>query len=519
VPWRGPTYEGEFPSLGHGVAEWVERYLVVPAGPSYGQPLRLTDRQYAKFVRWYRIDPTTGRFVYRRGADREAKGTGKSPVAAAKAAVELAGPVVFDGWDAAGEPVGRPWPTPWVQVAATSEDQTDNTYSALFAMLTSGSTPDELRLDVGLTRIFLKDRPGRIEPVTAAAGSREGQPVTFSVLDETHLWLPRSGGIKLASTIRRNVAKTGGRTWETTNAYLSGEGSVAERTHEAARKKEPGLLYLAEEAPGPGTVEWLYDVSDVELRKALEVPYRDTPWVDLGRLVQEIRDPATDPTDALRFYLNRVVTDSRAAVDVKTWDRLADPTVPPDGTLIALGFDGSESDDFTAIIATTFDGRHQFVVGMWDPADQPDGRVPRLEVEDTVAEVFDRFRVGRMFCDPSLWRVELERWARRYGEDVVLEFPQNDRRMAPATDRWLTSVRAGGMTHDGDVRFRAHVVGAHRKESSVRADADGRRLPVLVKGQDRRKIDAAVAAVMSMEAAATMPEPAKAAPLPMVAFT
>lgn len=514
--WRGPAYEGEFPSLGWAMLEWYERFLTIPSGPDYGKPLRLTDRQARKIVHWYRIDPVSGRFVHRREADREAKGTGKSPIAAAKAAGELAGPVLFDGWDAAGEPVGCPWPTPWVQVAAVSEDQTENTYAALFAMLTSGDTPDELGLDVGLTRIFLKDRPGRIEPVTSAAGSREGQPVTYAVLDETHLWLPRSGGKKLAATIRRNVAKTGGRTSETTNAFLAGEESVAEATHAAHLKGERGLLYFASEAPGPGTVEWLRDVADSELRRALEVPYEDTPWVDLDRLVQEIRDPATDPVDALRFYCNRIVTGVQQAVSPADWDRLVSGEVE-DGATVGLGFDGSDSDDWTALIGTTFDGRHQFVLGMWDPSSYPSGRIPRLEVEEAVASAFDRFRVGRMLCDPSLWRVEIERWARRFGEDVVLEFPQNDRRMAPATDRWLSAIRSGELSHDGDSRLRGHVVAARAKPSSVRADADGRRLPVLVKGEDGRKIDGAVAAVMSFEAAATMPEP-DAAPESWVVF-
>jgi hypothetical protein len=84
-----------------------------------------------------------------------------------------------------------------VQIAAVSEDQTDNTYSVIYELLTAndGRAADELSIDVGLTRCYLRDRPGKLEPVTASAGSREGQPITDATLDETHLWTPTNGGV------------------------------------------------------------------------------------------------------------------------------------------------------------------------------------------------------------------------------------------------------------------------------------------------------------------------------------
>ena len=88
----------------------------------------------------------------------------------------------FGGWDAAGQPVGVPWggpgdPLPWVQVAAVSEGQTDNTWSVVYYFLTEndGELAEALRVDAGLAQCFLQDKPGaKLEPVTASAGSREG---------------------------------------------------------------------------------------------------------------------------------------------------------------------------------------------------------------------------------------------------------------------------------------------------------------------------------------------------------
>src|SRR5690606_14727205 len=54
VPWRGPEYKGEFPTLGWTVGEWIEEYLIVPDGPRKGQPFRLTDEQWNHLLWTYR---------------------------------------------------------------------------------------------------------------------------------------------------------------------------------------------------------------------------------------------------------------------------------------------------------------------------------------------------------------------------------------------------------------------------------------------------------------------------------
>ena len=222
MPWRGPQYEGEFPSLGWQVLDWAESSFTVPDGPFAGDPLVLTDEQSAILVRWFQVDDR-GRFVFRRASARRAQGWGKSPLLALAALAELCGPVRFDGWDAAGEPVGAPPTTPWVQVAAVS--RTRRRTPTWPCTMAAESDLSGAELDVGLTRIFLRGATGRLEPVTAEAGTRLGQRVTFAVLDETHLWTSRNGGAKLAATIRRNAGKMGGRTFESTNAYEPGEGS------------------------------------------------------------------------------------------------------------------------------------------------------------------------------------------------------------------------------------------------------------------------------------------------------
>lgn len=491
--------------------DWTHAYLPSPSDET--KPLRFTDEQARRVLRWFEIDPDTGEFVYLELILEEAKGWGKSPFAGALALVNFAGPVCFDGWDADGNPVGVPWgtggrPPPWVQIAAVSEDQTDNTFAALYAMLVANDhrAAIELGIDDGRTRLYLPSVPGsKLEPVTASHGSRHGQRITDAVLDETHLWTPRNGGTKLATTLRFNLAKMGGRALQTTNAPILGQRSVAEQTD--PDRPEPGILHIARRptiAPDPS---W----TDDQLLSALTEVYAGVPWADPARLLRTIRKSSTAWNDALQFFFNTRTVGGGRAVDPRRWDELCQPQEVPADTPIGVGFDGSISQDATVLRGCTAGG-YRFLIAAWErPAGVDDWHVPRAEVHQAVAETFARYRVGRMLCDTPKWWSEIEGWAEKYGEDVVVAFDTNqERRFAPAVDRWLTGIREGSATHDGNELVSRHVKAAQLRQASARADADdGRTLYVLVKGEDRERIDGAVADVLAFEAAMTMPEPAR----------
>ena len=497
----------DLPSLGWGVLEWAARHLPSPSDEP--KPFILTDEQARHVLDWYSVD-ATGEFIYRRDIIERAKGWGKSPLAAMVALAEFVGPTVFSHWDK-GEPVGKPRANPWVQIAAVSEDQTDNTYGAVYELLTAndGRAAKELGIDDGRTRLYLKGRPGRLEPVTASAGSREGQRLTFAILDETHLWTTRNGGVKLANTIRRNAGKMGGRTMETTNAPQIGEKSVAERSgNEAGR--HAGILHYAtrpKEEPQP-------DWTDEQILEALAVAYGDSTWIDQGRILKEVRDPSTSWDDALRFYFNIRSAGTGHAVDPRRWDQLAKPHDIPDGTLIGLGFDGSISRDATVLRGCTQDG-YGFLIAAWvPPRGALDWTVPRQDVKQTIAETFARYRVGKMLCDPPKWYSEIEEWQEVYGDEIVQPLDTNQsRRFAPAVDRWLTAIREGTHTHDGDPLTAEHLRATYlKKVRDGDTEDDGRTKYVLDKGEDRKRIDAAVADVLAFEAAMTMTEPSEPEP-------
>ena len=495
-----PAWPGQVCSLGYAVGLFIERDLGI----------QLTPEQQDRLIAYYQLDPVSGRRVVRRAAIRGPKGVGKSPEGAYVGYAELVGPVVFAGWDESGQPIGRPHHDPWIQVAAVSEDQTDNVLVWLFDTL--NDRPEvcaERGIDLGRTRIYLVGRPGRLEPVTASAGSREGQRVTFAVLDQTESWFKSNGGVRLADTIRRNVAKVGGWSLELQNAPRLGEGSVAELTAKAAEKRIPGVLFDSREPPNPDSI----DLSDpATVRPALEHVYGAASkdrggWVDLDRIIDEIQDPDTDPADAFGYYLNVSRPSSDWAFDRARWDQLADGKLPAAGELIVAGFDGARFDDSVGIVCADVASGTVWTHAVWERPDraQDDWEVPEDEVTAAVDDMFSRWDVWRFYADPFLWESTIAAWEAKHrsrdGKPRVAAFWSNQwRQIGLACRAFASAIRAGEVHHLGDDEpLTRHIRNAVRRPVNARDD-EGRPLWSITKPAPGRKIDLAMAAVLAWRA-------------------
>lgn len=459
-------------SLGWGVLDWGHEHLAQPDGDRAGQAWVWRNWQVRWTVWWYAVTKD-GAFLFDRGQIVLMKGGGKSPEVSATGCCELGGPVVFDGHDADGRAAGRPSPSPWVQLAAVSEDQTVNTMALVLAMLREGSAGDVIPgLDLGLTRIFTAN--GRLEPVTASAPSREGQRLTAAVLDETHLWLPGNGGTRLAATIRRNLAKMRGRSVETTNTWRDGEDSVAESTARAAdlaaegRTRRARILRLHPKATVP-------DLADEKnLRGELVRLYADSPWIDVDRIITEIYDPNTDPGDARRYYLNEVTSADDALVTAGQWEAGQVDDAIGDGDWVTLGFDGGRTDDATALVAVRFTDRFAQPVQIWEkPAGSRDWEIDREAVDEAVEGAFLRWRVAGFYADVALWESYIDQWSARHRAKLKIKASQTSaigwdmrsrlERATRATERLAAAIRDGQLTHSDDPTLRRHVLNTRRR--------------------------------------------------------
>jgi hypothetical protein len=173
---------------------------------------------------------------------------------------------------------------------------------------------------------------------------------------------------------------------------------------------------------------------------------------------------------------------------------------PPDGTAVAVAFKGSESNDWTAIRVETREGflftpRYgpDLRPTIWNPVEW-EGRIPRGEVHAAVDEIHSRFRVKRMYCEPSDWYSEIGEWSLKYGDEVVTEWPIGSvARMYPAIKRFETDLLSR-ITHDGC-------------ELTSTCFKNVRKVPkpgekyLLAKATEHQKIDPAIASIIAHEAA------------------
>jgi len=487
-------------TLGWQVLQWTSEYLRQPDGPDAGGPWRYTNEQ-ARFILWWYAVDAAGKFVYRRGMLRRLKGWGKDPVGSTLCAVELCGNCRPGGWDANGEPVAIPHPSPWVITAAVSLDQTKNTMR-LFPSLFSDAAVDEYGIDIGKEIIYT--RRGMLEAVTSSPRAIEGKRTTFALKNETHHWLETNDGLAMADVIARNNTKARGgdaRSLAISNAHNPGEGSDAELDYDA---------YLAM-ATGRGAKDFLYDSIEAppgidikkpaQIREGLIAARGDSVWLDLDRHVAEIMDPRTREGMSRRFYFNQIVAGDDVWLSRPAWDDLKNPHDVPDGTPIVVGFDGSDTDDWTALRCET-QGGYQFTprfsdgkAMIWDPG-QHGGYTPRGEVNAAVAELFRRFKVARFYADPPFWQSEIDEWSSRHGDKVVLRWATyRTRQMAEALERFRTDVLSGVMSHDACPITSKHIENAH---------ADRRPQGQLIRKDkpiSRNKIDAVMSSALAHEAA------------------
>lgn len=504
------------------VPAWIEQHCVIPDKDFRGNPFILGNDQLSFVVNHYavrakaKVGELATAFLYRRSQLVRAQKWGKSPLVSALICVEGVGPTVFDGFAAAGDvyhckdygcPCGwsyfydlgeakaRPRSTPLIQITATSEDQTENTYGALRPMIELGPLANVIT-HTGEEFIRLPG-DGRIDVVTSKARSRLGQRVTFVIQDETGLWVKSNGGHELAKKQRQGLAGMGGRSIETTNAWDPAQDSVAQRTFEATVadvykdfKQAPAGLSFRNKS---------------ERRKILKFNYAAAPWVDVNAIEAEAAEMlAKDAADAERFFGNRIVAGSGVWMDMANWSqkeikREVDPNTP-----IVLGFDGSDVNDWTGIRAETLDG-YQFTPTyhdgrptIWDPA-QFGGKIPRTEVMSAFDEIFDRYDVVRAYCDPPYWQTDIDALEQKYPKRVFRWETNRPKQMHAALERLKTDVylAESDFRHDGDDVVAVHI----RNAVEVAKTPYPTYLIFKPFGSDTQKIDLAMSSVLAHEAA------------------
>lgn len=512
-------------TLGWGVLNWWADYVITPGGDHAGTPFMPTLEQARFTLWWYAVDDE-GKYVYREGILRRMKGWGKDPLCAAIALAELCGPVAFSHFDQHGEPVGKPRHAAWIQIAAVSQDQTKNTFR-LFPVMVSKAMKAEYGLEVNKFVIY-SSAGGQIEAVTSSPASMEGNRPTLVIRNETQWWGAGPDGSvneghTMADVIEGNVTKIeGARTLSICNAHIPGNDTVGEKDWDtfqdilSGKAVDVGKLYDALEAPADTPVSEIpsqqedpegYAKGLQKLREGLEVARGDSYWLPLDDIVKSVLDTKNSVTESRRKFLNQINAHEDSWISPNEWNRLAltdEIFKLKKGDKITLGFDGSKSNDWTALVACRVEDACLFVIKVWDP-EKYGGEVPREEVDAVVRSCFEAYDVVAFRADVKEFEAYVDQWGQDFrkrlkvnatpGNPVAFDMRGQTKRFAFDCERLLDAVLEREVNHDGNPVLRQHVLNAKRHPTTYDA------ISIRKQSKDSsKKIDAAVCAVLAFGA-------------------
>ena len=396
--------------------------------------------------------------------------------------VELIGPSQFSHWDSEGNPVGKPHPDAYVQITAVSSDQTENTRD-VFPGLIPERTRAAFNMDVQKEIIYANGGRQKLRTMSANFRSAEGGRVSFCVAGEPHHWTPGQRGPDFYNVITNNLTKVQGRLLCITNAYEPGEDSVAQTIREEQEKVWAGLSKPS---------GWLYDSLEAHPESPLSeewAPYivatirGDAVWLNIEDIVSEIQDGSKTVASKRRMWFNQIVSTGDSLISVAQWDGILQPGCYGDkrdlkqGDAIVMGFDGSKTDDATALVAIRIEDNLIVPLGIWqNPDPSQKWHVPVEEVESEVHLAFQMYRVHAFFADTAYWESQVDGWSDAYREQLLVKASSrstvgfdmrgNKAKISQTTEAFVGSIVDKRLRQNGHRLMRTHVLNTKRRTNS-----------------------------------------------------
>lgn len=496
-----PTPSGATPkrsTQGFKVIRWIEATCVHTQAEWAGKPFRLLPWQKRLILELFEVGDDNLR-RYRWALVGVPKKNGKSEIAAALGLYAL---------------IGDGEPSPLVVCAAASEEQADLVFGAAKTMCQMSPMLSQIT-ECYDKEILVPSIPGaRLKRVAAAAGTNDGQNIHWVICDELHEWVPPKGDKVWNVLTNGTGARRQPMVFQITTAGFDVEGTICGKQYEYGKRvqsgevDDPRFYFHWQEAPQD------CDHRDPEMWKLANPSY--------GVLVHQefFEDQLTKKTESVfrRYFLNQWVTTEEIWIPYGVWDAgqsdlELDPSLP-----LYVGIDIAKTIDSSALARVQLQG-DRFVVRttIWSnpyPADHAlhdSWRMNNHEVEEICRELYREFRVPACEIDKRIMPgpcFGYDPWRFREEADVLtgeglamVEFPQNDSRMIPASQGLYEAIMKTRIAHDGDPILKAHV---HHVTAEMRARGWRMSKPE----GSTRKIDAAIATAIAVYLAQTQTPPA-----------
>jgi phage terminase large subunit-like protein len=487
---------------GHRVIHFIESRCVHTASEWIGQPFRLLNWQKQLIMELFEVGDD-GLRRYRWALLGVPKKNGKTELAAALALYFL---------------LADNEPAPLVICAAASEEQADLVFGAARTMCEMSPALRKLTLPFE-KEIQVPSLPGaKLKRVAATVGTNDGQNIHAVFGDELHEWGPPKGDNVWNVLTNGTGARKQPMVVQTTTAGYDIEGTICGKQYAYGKKvslgeiDDPRYYFRWWEAPEKS------DHRDPRVWEQANPSY--------GVLVHEpfFQDQLTKKTEAVfrRYFLNQWTSGSETWLPFGAWDAcLAELELRSDLPL-RVAVDVALRNDSTAVVCGQLQGERIVLrARVWENP-YPDGHslhdsweLNIFEVEEHLkelraafptptTEIDGRVMPGPEFCyDPAYFHRSA---AILEGEGLAMvEFPQHDSRMIPASQGFYQRIVERKIAHDGDPTLARHI-------GNATADQKPRGWRLTKPKGSRKKIDAAVAAaIASHRALEPSPEPKRSA--------
>ena len=497
-------------TLGEEVCTWIEAYCVIPDGPRIGEPFAIPEFWKRIIWEWYQLlpDPNgsivrpdgTWRRRYSQGLIGIAKKNIKTSIGAALSLYELA---------------GSEDPAALVLSVASTEEQGSNLLFGSAKTMAERSPMLRDALNIMRAEIQVPSQPrARLKNIASKAGSQDGQNARAIFCDELHEWTGTAGRqlfavLEGALTSREDATLLAITTAGYDEDSICWDKYQYGKQVESGEVDDPRFYFRWLEAPSGG------DYKDPTF---YSIP---NPLMGLTVNWSVIEDRIRrDPESVVRRYHgNQWVSGADIWIPAAVWDASEDRSLDLREDLpVHVGIDVGIRHDSSAVDVAQYQPDSKRTVTRSFGWENPYARDHSLHdtwvfnieiIEQFCRDLKDQYPVaagvvddeimpGPEFCyDPAFFERSAQMLLAE-GLNMV-EFPQTDSRMVPASQCLHDLVVETKLAHNGDEAERRHVL-------SAIADQKARGWRLSKPKGSLRKIDRCIAKAIAVYRA-TLAEP------------
>lgn len=325
-------------------------------------------------------------------------------------------------------------------------------------------------------------------------------PFPYAIVDELH----RHKDLRLYLLWKGKLRK---RHAQILTISTAGEPETAfENTREEIRNQAPNRkregAYLRAEGKEIVMHEWMVqtDEGTADMEKVKEANPLST--ITAESLADDFDSPTLDLLDWKRLKCNRPTRSVDTAITDLEWDDSEVKDQIPDGAEVAVGLDVAFKWDTTAIVPLWVGPKYRLLGDATILIPPRDGTSLHPDkIKDALIDISHRYKVLTIIMDTS--RAEdIAAWVEDELVAEVVDRGQTNQYAVPDYEAFMEGLRNGTLKHTEDRGLRAHALNAIARRlpgGDYRFDrpSAGRDK---ISAQDRRVIDALIAAAMVVEA-------------------